>query len=138
MSLFNIMAVSGSSLEAQGLRLNTIASNLANANSVAGSERDAYRARLPVFETVYRDAAGERGASAGVRVREVVYSTMPPRQEYDPGHPLADAEGYIYRPQIDAVDEMANMIAASRAYQNSVQTMNTAKQLMLRTLTLGR
>jgi flagellar basal-body rod protein FlgC len=138
MSLFNIMAVSGSSLEAQGLRLNTIASNLANANSVAGSEREAYRARLPVFETVYRDAAGERGASAGVRVRGVVESALPPRQEYDPGHPLANEEGYVFRPNIDAVDEMANMIAASRAYQNSVQTMATAKQLMLQTINLGK
>jgi flagellar basal-body rod protein FlgC len=138
MSLFNVMAVSGSSLEAQGLRLNTIASNLANANSVAGSEREAYRARLPVFETVYRELGNMRGASAGVRVRQVVESALPARQDYDPGHPLADAEGYVYRPQIDAVDEMANMISASRSYQNSVQAMNTAKQLMLRTLTLGR
>lgn len=138
MSLFSSMAVAGSGLEAQSLRLNTIASNLANANTVAGSAEGAYRARLPVFETVYAGESALRDAITGVRVAGVRSSAVPPVQEYDPGHPLADGDGYVYRPQINAADEMANMIAASRAYQSGVEAMNTTKQLLLRTLTLGR
>lgn len=137
MSLFNVMAVSGSALEAQSVRLNTISSNLANANVVSGSAEGAYRARYPVFQNVLADASGESGAAA-VRVTGVYESTLPAIQEYSPSHPLADADGYIYRSNINPVDEMANMISASRSYQSSIEAMNTAKQLILRTLTLGR
>lgn len=137
MSLFNIMAVSGSALEAQSVRLNTISSNLANANVVSGSAEGTYRARYPVFETMLADMGGSEAAAA-VRVSEIFQSTLPAIQEYSPSHPLADAEGYIYRSNVNPVDEMANMISASRSYQSSIEAMNTAKQLIQRTLTLGR
>jgi flagellar basal-body rod protein FlgC len=133
--LFNVMSVSGSALEAQSVRLNAISSNLANANVIAGSAEAAYRARQPVFASVMDSLNDE---VAGVRVEGMVQSRLPARQEYNPSHPLADENGYIYRSKVSSVDEMANMISASRSYQSSVEAMNTAKQLMLRTLTIGR
>jgi flagellar basal-body rod protein FlgC len=133
--LFNVMTVSGSALEAQSVRLNAISSNLANANVIAGSEQAAYRARQPVFASVMDSLSGE---ISGVRVAGMAESRLPARQEYQPSHPLADDNGYIYRSNVNSVDEMANMISASRSYQSSVEAMNTAKQLMLRTLTIGR
>lgn len=139
MSLFNIMAVSASALEAQSVRLNTISSNLANSQVVSSTPEGAYRARYPVFETVLQDNFGAADtAAAGVRVSEIYQSTQPARQEYSPSHPLANPEGYIYRSNINPVDEMANMISASRSYQSSIEAMNTAKQLIQRTITLGR
>lgn len=139
MSLFNAIDVAATSLEAQSVRLNTISSNLANANSVTNDPNTAYRAQYVVFETVYRDAMGESdGVSAGVEVADVVLSDLPPRKEYLPSHPMADEEGFIYRSTVNSVEEMANMIEASRSYQSSVEAMNTTKQLILRTLTLGR
>lgn len=140
MSLFTAIDVAGSALDAQTIRLNTITSNLANASAVSDSPDDVYRARYPVFETVYDEALGAGGAGPGaaVRVREVVTSAVEARQEYSPGHPLADENGFIYRPAVDSVEEFANMIEASRSYQSSIEAMNTAKQLILRTLTLGR
>ncbi len=139
MSLFNIMAVSGSSLEAQSVRLNTISSNLANANVVSGTAEGTYRARYPVFETMLADIDGAgTDAVSAVRVSGIVQSSLPPIQEYAPSHPLADPDGYIYRSNVNPVDEMANMISASRSYQSSIEAMNTAKQLIQRTMTLGR
>ncbi|MEQ9462024.1 MAG: flagellar basal body rod protein FlgC [Haliea sp.] len=139
MSLFNIMAVSASALEAQSVRLNTISSNLANSQVVSSTPEGAYQARYPVFETMLQDSfADADGAAAGVRVTEIFQSTLPPRQEFAPSHPLANEEGYIYRSNINPVDEMANMISASRSYQSSIEAMNTAKQLIQRTITLGR
>jgi len=135
MDLFNVMAVSGSALEAQSVRLNTISSNLANANVIAGSAAATYRARHPMFAAVMRDFDSE---VASVGVTGIYQSTLPAIQEYAPSHPLADEGGYIYRSNINPVDEMANMIEASRAYQSSIEVMNTTKQLILRTLTLGR
>ncbi len=135
MSLFAAMGIAGSSMDAQSIRLNTIASNLANANMVAGSEAGVYRARYPVFSSAMSTAIGEQGH---VRVDRIVESRLPAVREYAPGHPLADEDGYIYRPDVDQVDEMANMTAAARAFQNSVQAIETTKQLALRTLTLGR
>jgi len=135
MDLFNIMTVSGSALDAQSVRLNTISSNLANANSVSGTPDGVYRPRYPVFRTILD---GIDGQTAGVAVTDIVESSLPGRQEYAPSHPLADEQGYIYRAQVNSVDEMANMIEASRAYQSSVEVMNTTKQLILRTLSLGR
>lgn len=139
MSLFSAIDVAATALEAQTVRLNTISSNLANANA-SGRDPDAlYRAQYPVFETLYRDALAVRGdVSAGVRVSGVALSTLPARREYSPGHPLADEAGFVYRSSVNAVEEIANMMEASRAYQNSVEAMNTTKQLILRTLTLGR
>ena len=139
MSLFNIMAVSASALEAQSVRLNTISSNLANSQVVSSTPEGAYRARYPVFETLLQDSfGGAEGAAAGVRVSDIYQSTLPAREEYSPSHPLANAEGYIYRSNINPVDEMANMISASRSYQSSIEAMNTTKQLIQRTIMLGR
>ena len=141
MSLFNAIDVAATALEAQTVRLNTISSNLANANAM-GSDPDAlYKAQYPVFETLYRDALGggaRQGVSAGVRVSGVALSRLPARREYNPGHPLADDAGFVYRSPVNSVEEIANMMEASRSYQNSVDAMNTNKQLILRTLTLGR
>ena len=140
MSLFDAINVEATSLEAQSVRLNTVSSNLANANAVSSSEQNAYRARYPVFESVYREAAGamDDSGAAGVRVSGIVTSDLPARREYAPSHPQADDEGFIWRPQINSVEEMTNMMEASRSYQDSIEAMNTTKQLILRTLTLGR
>jgi flagellar basal-body rod protein FlgC len=140
MDLFKIFDIAGSAMSAQSVRLNTTASNLANANSVAGKPEDAYRARQPIFQTVMQDQGADaltQDASAGVRVAGVVESTVPPARVYQPGHPQADAEGYVYMSNVNVVDEMVNMISASRTYQNSIEVLNTSKELLLRTLSLG-
>ena len=134
MGLFSVFDIAGSSLSAQTVRLNTIASNIANAGVVSGDARDVYRARYPVFATVFDDAR----AAAGVRVDGIVEKPGAPRREYMPGHPLADQDGYVFAPDISVVEEMANMISASRSYQSSIEAMNTAKQLLLRTINIGR
>lgn len=136
MSLFNVFDISASALSAQSVRLNTIASNLANADVVGSSEETTYDARYPVFSTAYDTATMSRQA-AGVRVDSVVESSVPARREFSPDHPLADDDGFIYRSNVDSVAEMANMISASRSYQSSIEAMNTTKQLILRTLSLG-
>ncbi len=139
MSLFSAIDTAATALEAQSVRLNTISSNLANAGAVARTPEEAYRAQYVVFETMYQGAMGEmEGASSGVQVSEVVLSDLPPRKEYVPSHPLADEEGFIYRSTVNSVEEIANMIEASRNYQSNIEAMNTTKQLILRTLTLGR
>lgn len=142
MGLFRIFDIASSSMSAQSVRLNTTASNLANANTVAGSASEAYRARQPVFQTVLAgNAPGAEAldpASAGVRVAGVVQTSAPPPRAYQPGHPSADAEGYVYMSNVNVVDEMVNMISASRSYENSVEVLNTSKDLLLRTLTLGQ
>lgn len=137
MSLFKVFDIAGSALSAQSVRLNTIASNLANAESVASSEGQTYRARQPVFSAML-DSLDTDGAAAGVQVLGVVESQAPLRREYRPEHPLADAEGYIHMPNVNAIEEMANMISASRSYQTNVEVINTSKQLLLRTLALGQ
>ncbi|MBW7930761.1 MAG: flagellar basal body rod protein FlgC [Gammaproteobacteria bacterium] len=136
MGLLNIFDIAGSAMSAQSARLNTTASNMANANSAASRPEDAYRARQPVFETVLQ---GQRGdpASAAVRVAGIVESQAEAPRVYQPGHPQADADGYVYMSNVNVVDEMVNMISASRSYQNSVEVMNTSKELFLRTLSLG-
>lgn len=138
MSLFDLLGVSASALTAQSVRLNTISSNLANAETVSGSAETAYRAKYPVFATVITDALGKGEALAGVRVDRIAESDTPSRKEYMPGHTLADNEGYIYYGNVNTVAEMANMISASRSYQNTVEVMNTSKQLLLQTLNIGR
>lgn len=137
MSLFSIFDISGSALTAQSVRLNTVASNLANAETAAGSPEATYRSRSPVFKTVFSDAMGQR-KSMGVSVTDIYESQASPRQQYQPEHPLADEDGYIWMPNVNAIAEMANMLSASRAYQSNVEVMNTAKQLMLRTFNLGQ
>lgn len=134
MSLFNIFGVAGSAVSAQSQRLNAVASNLANADTVAGPDRQAYKARQVVFQT---ELMGELGA-AGVRVSNVVEDQSPGRRVHDPKHPQADAEGYVTYSNVNAVEEMVNMISASRSYQNNVEVMNTAKSLLLKTLQMGQ
>lgn len=137
MSLFNVFDISGSALSAQSVRLNAISSNLANAEVVSSSEEDAYRARYPVFESALEFAMDDQNG-VGVRVNGMVESTLVPRKEFSPTHPLADEDGYIYMSNVNSVEEMANMISASRSYQSSVEAMNTTKQLIMNTLNLGR
>lgn len=135
MSLMSVFNISSSAMNAQSVRLNTTASNLANAESVSSSEADAYRARQPVFETVLNNLTGE---VMGVTVAEVVKSEAPVMKQYSPGNPMADKEGYIFRSNVNAMEEMANMISASRSYQNNVQVMNTSKEMLMSTLRLGQ
>ncbi len=138
MSLFNLFDTAGSALHAQTVRLNTISSNLANANSASSSTGETYRARQPVFAAMVDEFETEDGAVKGVRVLGVVESRKPLRHEYQPGHPLADEQGYVYMPNVNVVEEMANMISASRSYQTNVEVMNTAKQMLMRTLSMGQ
>lgn len=138
MGLFRIFDIAGSAMSAQSVRLNTTASNLANANTVAGSRAEAYRSRQPVFQTVMEDSAGLTPESAGVRVAGVVQSSAEPVRVHEPGNPLADKDGYVYRSNVNPVDELVNMISASRSYQNSVEVLSTSKELLLRTLNVGQ
>jgi flagellar basal-body rod protein FlgC len=138
MSLFALLEVSGSALAAQSIRLNTISSNLANAESVSGSAEAAYKAKQPVFATMVDHALRGNSALAGVKVESVSTSNAPPRKEYAPDHSMADSDGFIYYSNVNTVEEMANMISASRSYQNSVEVMNTSKQLLMQTLNIGR
>jgi flagellar basal-body rod protein FlgC len=134
MSVFNIFRVAGSALTAQSMRLNAVASNLANAERVTGPDGTPYRAKQVVFETT--PVAGQN--AIGVRVKQVVEDASPGRMVYDPRNPAANEDGYVMMPNVSVVDEMVNMISASRSYQSNVEVMNTAKQLLLRTLTLGQ
>ena len=131
MSSFKIFDVAGSGMSAQSVRLNTTASNLANADSGSGDPNQVYKAMHPLFEAI-------RAVSNGVAVKGIYESTAPATARYEPGNPLADANGYVYAPAVNAVEEMVNMISASRSYQNNVEVMNTAKEMMLATLRLGQ
>ena len=133
MSLFNIFNVSGSAMSAQAQRLNTVASNLANADSATSASGQAYRAKQVVFEAVPTEGGG-----TGVRVQQVIEDPSPLKQVYDPKHPMADDKGYVAMPNVNVVDEMVNMLSASRSYQTNVETMNAAKALLTKTLTLGQ
>ncbi|WP_179405432.1 flagellar basal body rod protein FlgC [Burkholderia guangdongensis] len=138
-SLMNIFDVAGSALSAQSQRLNVTASNLANADSMTGPDGQPYKAKQVVFET--DPQGGARTASGqgigGVRVAKVIDDPSPMKSTYDPSNPQADANGYVQMPNVDPVQEMVNMISASRSYQANVETLNTAKSLMLKTLTIG-
>ena len=135
MSNLPIFDIAGSAMNAQSVRLSSIASNLANADSVSGNADTVYRAKQPVFTA--QSVAGDP-ALAGVQVTEVVESTAAPIKRYEPGHPLADGEGYVYAPDIDPVAQMVDMISASRSYQANVEVFNTAKDLAMATLNMGR
>jgi len=134
MSLFNVFSIAGSALTAQSARLNTTASNLANADSVAGADGQPYRAKQVVFKAT---PMGE-GGGLGVRVTQVVDSAAPLRQTYDPANPAANEQGYVSMPNVNVVEEMVNMISASRSYQNNAEVMNTAKSLLTKTLAIGQ
>lgn len=133
MSLLKILDVSSSAIMAESQRLNTVASNLANAESVAGPDGQAYKARAVVFQT----RPGPAGQT-GVRVSDVVEDPAPARRSYEPAHPMADAEGYVTQSNVNVIEEMVNMISASRSYQNNIEVMNTAQQLMVKTLAMGQ
>lgn len=134
MSLMNIFEIAGSAMTAQSKRLNVVSSNLANADSVTSSNGQPYRAKQVIFsETSLGGATG-----SGVTVTGVIEDPTPGKQVYDPKNPLADAQGYVAKTNVSVVDEMVNMIDASRSYQNNVEMMNTAKALALKTLTLGQ
>lgn len=136
MSSFKIFEVAGSGMSAQSVRLNAVASNLANADSVSGDSATVYRARRPVFQAVQPSAVDP--ASGGVKVLGISESTTAPERRYEPGNPLADPQGYVYAPSVNVVEEMVDMISASRAYQNNVEVMTTARDLLLATLKLGQ
>lgn len=149
MSLSNIFAISGSAMSAQTVRLNTVASNIANADSVASSVDQTYRARKPVFEQMMTDALRERGWNAsdditngesgmGVHVAGIVESDAPLQPRYEPNNPMANEEGYVFYPNVNPVEEMADMMSASRSFQTNAEIMNSAKTMMQRMLTLGQ
>ncbi|VAW65067.1 Flagellar basal-body rod protein FlgC [hydrothermal vent metagenome] len=143
MSVFKVFDIAGSGMSAQMLRLNTVASNLANANTIAGNENDVYRARHPVFETVMQDSLRSSLSNgvddvARVRVREILLEDAAAIPLYRPNHPLANDEGFVFSPKIDGIAEMADMISASRSYQNNVEVLATVKEMMLRTLQMGQ
>ena len=135
MSFYKVFDVAGSALNAQQVRMNTTASNLANAGSVNGNENEVYRAKQPMFET-FRDSMNS--SLAGVRITGVTESNAPLTTRYEPNHPSANADGNVYVSNVNAVEEMVNMISASRSYQNNVEIVNTTKDLLLQTLSMGR
>jgi flagellar basal-body rod protein FlgC len=143
MSLFNIFDVAGTALNAQSVRLNTTASNLANAESISGDAATTYRARHPVFQSLVGAAddssmvADDDQESVGVRVLGVVESQAPAQMHYEPGHPLANKDGYIFSSNVNAIEEMTNMISASRSFSTNIDAMNTARDLLLKTISMG-
>lgn len=148
MSLGNIFDIAGSGMTAQSLRLNTTASNIANAETASSSTEDTYRARKPVFATIQqsmlnpdqKDLAfgSDEGPGAGVRVDGIVESDAELQMRYEPDHPAANEDGYVFYPNVNVVEEMADMMSSSRSYQMNVDIMNTAKSMMQRILTLGQ
>ncbi len=137
MSLLNIFDVAGSGLSAQTTRLNITASNISNAQSIASRPEDAYKARNPVFAATYKDAFSIGTESVGVKTLGVIENYGEHPKRYEPGNPLADSDGYIYLSNVNAIEEMTNMMSASRSYQNNVEVINTSKELLLQTLRLG-
>lgn len=149
MALGNIFDIAGTGMNAQSLRLNTTASNLANAQSASSSVNEVYRSRQPVFAAIQRDAMrasvtegtysdNEVESAVGVQVLGIVESDAPLQRRYEPSHPKADEQGYVFYPNVNPVEEMANMIASSRSFQMNVEVMNSAKQMVQRVLTLGQ
>jgi flagellar basal-body rod protein FlgC len=139
MSLFNVFDITATGMSAQSMRLNTTASNIANADSVSSSQDETYRARHPVFAAaMQKAAAGQDGSAVGVDVLGIVESNKPLNIEYSPEHPMADKDGYIYKPNVNVIEEMTNMISASRSYQTNVQLAESAKNMLNKTLLLGK
>ena len=137
MSMFNIFDTAATGMSAQSLRLNLVASNMANADAVSSSTDQTYRARQPVFQALLNQA-NPQAPAVGVKMLGVVESQAPLVQEYAPDHPQANEEGYIFRPNVNMVEEMANMISASRSYQSNVEVANAAKQLLIATIQMGQ
>ena len=137
-NLFKLFDVSGSALSAQSVRLNAVASNLANAQVITQTPESTYRAKHPVFASVIERSLNGSNTTTAVRVAGILESRAEARAEYMPNHPLSNEDGYVFKPNVNVVEEMANMISASRSYQNNVEVMTTTKQLLLRTLQLGQ
>ncbi|MEM9387093.1 MAG: flagellar basal body rod protein FlgC [Pseudomonadota bacterium] len=133
--MFNIFDVTGSAMAAQSVRMNVTASNIANAESAGNSPNATYHARSPVFATILDQNSRARG---GVQVRGVVEDLSPGPRRFEPTNPMADEEGYVYLSNVDVIAEMVNMMSASRTYQNSIEVLNTSKEMMSRTLTIGQ
>ncbi len=148
MSLSSVFHIAGSGMSAQSTRLNTISSNIANAETVSSSIEETYRARKPVFATVFAENLKPNGSASlfaeqeqagkGVQVKGIVEDQSELQMRYEPDHPMANEQGYVFYPNVNVVEEMADMISASRAFQTNVEMMNTAKQMMQRVLTLGQ
>ena len=138
MSSFKIFDIAGSGMSAQSVRLNTVASNLANADSVSGDPNTVYQAKHPVFQAVMGRRRPDAEQPPAVSVTGITQSQAAPETRYDPGNPLADAQGNVYAPNVNVVEEMADMISASRSYQNNVEVLNTSRDMMLDTLKLGQ
>ncbi|MGZ5030994.1 MAG: flagellar basal body rod protein FlgC [Methylobacter sp.] len=138
MTSLRIFDIAGSGMNAQSLRLNLVASNISNANSVGSSEAEVYKSRQPVFAAELDKAMNAQDATSKVNVLGVVESQDAPVMEYAPHHPLSNKDGYIFKSNVNTVEEMANMMSASRSYQNNVEVLNTAKQMMLQTLKMGQ
>jgi flagellar basal-body rod protein FlgC len=139
MSLFNVFNVSGSAMNAETIRLNTTTSNLANAETVNGDATKVYRARHPVFQAMMDSQAGadDQDASTGVRVLGIVESNTPPVRTYQPDNPLADKDGYVFTSNVNTIEEMANMISANRSFATNVEAVNTARDLLLKVISMG-
>lgn len=137
MSSMKIFDIAGSGMTAQNLRMNLVASNLANVDAVSSSIDQTYKARQPVFRAMM-DALDSNAPATGVQMAGVVESNAPLVREHSPNHPMADEQGYIYRPNVNVMEEMANMISASRSYQNNVEVINAARQMMTATINLGK
>ncbi|MEM0911253.1 MAG: flagellar basal body rod protein FlgC [Pseudomonadota bacterium] len=138
MSLFNVMDISGTGMAAENVRLNATASNIANANSVSSSIDTTYKARHPVFAAALEQATGEQSKGVGVKVLGIVESTRPLKMDYAPHNPLANEEGYIFRPNVNVIEEMADMMSAAKAYETNVQVADTTKRIYRRVLQLGQ
>ena len=138
MALLNIFDIAGSALTAQSQRLNVAASNMANADSVSSSVEKTYHARRPIFAAQLDQAMSDKQSSVGVEVKGIVESKAPLLKEYNPNHPMADDDGYIFKPNVNMVEEMADMINASRSYQTNVQVADSAKKMLQQTLNLGK
>ncbi len=137
MSLFKVFDVAGTAMNAQSVRMNVTASNLANAGSVSGNPDEVYRARHPVFAT-FGDALASESGVGGVRLEGVIESQAPLQKQFQPDHPEADEDGNVYISNVSTIEEMVNMMSASRSYQNNIEMINTTKDLLLQTLSLGR
>jgi flagellar basal-body rod protein FlgC len=136
--MLRIFDVAGSAVSAQSQRLNVVASNLANADTVAGPDGTAYKARQVVFQTALMGSPGSRNSTAGVRVSTISEDQSAGRRVHDPKHPSADTNGYVTYSNVNPVEEMVNMMSASRSYQNNVEVMSTARSLLLKTLQIGQ
>ena len=137
MSLTNIFKLAGGALNAQTVRLNTIASNLANVETVSGSAQTAYRAKRPVFATVLERASNQLQSGYGVKVKGIAETKNVNQQVFDPENPLANSEGYVYRSNVNPLEEMTDMLDAARAYETALTTASTARELMMRTIDMN-